>query len=289
MEESAQLTRGTLKSELFGFLGAVKATSEEIRKMLRPYVTEWGSDPVWKSAPPALPPTVGAFPRHTGYDTGLTLEELPSTVAVNVAAHDVYFDRDRKLWYCDIEIDAGNSYYPFVRLALARYQAHSLTHAHLSRVVMTDFIQLAPDRTADVVLSPGSAAVTVKGFSGRNAVADVSPFPFADPDLFKPGTAPNTTMRVVLERRMQGIPGDLGWERVGAEIELSAAVSGFHVTWTGTLQLPANLDEAGRGYRLLITEHELFLRDLIAGDQMLSTSPRDYVRERVVYADTFEI
>jgi hypothetical protein len=201
----------------------------------------------------------------------------------------VYFDRDRKLWYCDIEIDAGNSYYPFVRLALARYQAHSLTHAHLSRVVMTDFIQLAPDRTADVVLSPGSAAVTVKGFSGRNAVADVSPFPFADPDLFKPGTAPNTTMRVVLERRVQGIPGDLGWERVGAEIELSAAVSGFHVTWTGTLQLPANLDEAGRGYRLLITEHELFLRDLIAGDQMLSTSPRDYVRERVVYADTFEI
>jgi hypothetical protein len=74
MEESAQLTRGTLKSELFGFPGAVKATSEEIRKMLRPYVTEWGSDPVWKSAPPALPPTVGAFLRHGAYTRGTSVD-----------------------------------------------------------------------------------------------------------------------------------------------------------------------------------------------------------------------
>jgi hypothetical protein len=295
METSVELTpafltgvSSTVNAELFG-LQAPKPTSEEMRKMLRPYVTAWGSDPVWKSALPALPPTVGAFPRHSGYDTGLTLAELPSTVTVSVAAHDVYFDRDRKLWYCDIEIDAGNSYYPFVRLAVARYQAHSLTHAHLSRVVMTDFMQLAPDRTADVVLATGSATVTVTGFSGRNFVADVSPFPFADPELFKPSTAPNTKMRVVLERRAQGIPGDLGWERMGSEIELSAAVSGFHVTWAGTLQLPAEIGEAGHGYRLLITESEVFLRDLIPGDAMVSTSPRDYVRERVVYADTFEI
>ena len=278
-----------VSTQVLGLLGALKATSEEIRKMLRPYVTAWGSDPVWKSAPPALPPTVGALPRHAGYASGLTLEELPTTVTVIVAAHDVQFDHDRKLWYCDIEIDVGNSYFPFVRLALARYQAHSLPNAHLSRVVMTDFIQLVPDRTADVVLSPGSASVTVHGFSGRNYVADVSPFPFVDPDLFKPGTAPNTKMRVVLERRVQGVPGDLGWERVGAEIELSAAVSGFHVTWTGAVPLPATVDEGGHGYRLLITEAEPFLRDLIAGDPMVSTSPRDYMRERVVYADTFEV
>jgi hypothetical protein len=233
---------------------------------------------------------VGAFPRHTGYATGLTLEELPSTVTVIVAAHDVHFDRARKLWYCDIEIDAGNSYYPFVRLALARYQAHSLTHAHLSRVVMTDFIQLAPDRTAEVVLLAGSAVLTVRGFSGRNYVADISPYSFADSDLLGPrSSAPNTTMRVALERRVPGVPGDLGWGRVGGEIELSAAVSGFHVTWNGTIQLPADVHEPGGGYRLLITEAETFLRDLIAGDPMVSMSPRDYVRERVVYADIFEI
>jgi hypothetical protein len=205
-----------------------------------------------------------------------------------VAAHDVHFDRGRKLWYCDIEIDAGDSYFPFVRLALARYQVHSLPNAHLSRVVMSDFIQLAPDRAAELLLSRNSAAITVRGFSGRNSVADISPFPLGDPRLLGPGTAPNTTMRVVLERQLPGVPGDLGWERVGGEIELSAATSGFQVTWTGTIQLPADLHEAG-GYRLLITEAETFLRDLIAGDPMVSTSPRDFVRERVVYADAFEL
>ncbi len=278
-----------VSKDLVGTLGAIKPTSEETRRMLRPYVTAWGSDPVWKSELPALPPTVGAFPRNAGYATGLTLEELPPSVTVVVAAHDVHFDRDRKLWYCDIEIDAGNSYYPFVRLALARYQGHSLKHAHLSRVVMTDFIQLAPDRTADVVLSAGSAAVTVQGFAGRNFVADVSPFPFINPQIFSPGTGPNTRMRVALERRVPGVPGDLGWERVGAETELSGEVSGFRVTWTGTIPLPSNLDETAGGHRLLITEAETFLRDLVPGDAMVSTSPRDYVRERVVYADTFEV
>lgn len=273
-----------------GVLGALNPTPEEIRKMLRPYVTAWGSDPVWKSARPALPPTVGAFPRHVGFATGLTLEELPPTITVIVAAHDVHFDRARKLWYCDIEIDAGSSYYPFVRLALARYQAHSLPNAHLSRVVMTDFIQLVPARSAEVVLSEGSAAITVRGFSGRNYVADVSPYPFGDPELLgPPSTTPNTTLRVALERRVPGVPGDLGWERVGGEIELAADVSGFHVTWTGAIQLPADVQEPGGRYRLLITEAETFLRDLIAGDPMVSTSPRDFVRERVVYADTFEL
>ena len=269
---------------------ALNPTSEEIGKMLRPYVTAWGSDPIWKSATPALPPTVAAFPQHTGYATGLTLDELPSNVTVVVAAHEVYFDRARKLWYCDIEINSGNSYFPFVRLALARIQPHSLPSAHLSRVVMTDFIQLAPDRTAEVVLSPGTAAIMVRGFSGRNHVADVSPYPFMDPELFGPGMAPNTTMRVALEQRVPGVPGDLGWERVAREIELSAAASGFHVTWTGTIQLPPNVDDTTGDYRLLITEAETFLRDYpIAGDPMVSISLRDFVRERVVYADTFEI
>jgi hypothetical protein len=269
---------------------ALNPTSEEIGKMLRPYVTAWGSDPIWKSATPALPPTVAAFPQHTGYATGLTLDELPSNVTVVVAAHEVYFDRARKLWYCDIEIDTGNSYFPFVRLALARIQPHSVPNAHLSRVVMTDFIQLVPSRTAVVALSPGTAAITVRGLSGRNYVADVSPYPFMDSELFGPGMEPNTTMRVALQQRVPGVPGDLGWQRVGGEIELSAAASGFHVTWTGTIQLPPKVDDTTGDYRLLITEAETFLRDYpIAGDPMVSISLRDFVRERVVYADTFEI
>src|SRR5262249_26907579 len=140
------------------------------------------------------------------------------------AAHDVHFDRDRKLWFCDIEIDPGNTYYPFVRLALARYQAHSVPNAHLSRVVMTDFIQLLPDRTAKVSLSENHAVVEVSGFSGRNKVADL-PGPVALQPVEglaggQGSSLPNTTMRVAVERRVPGIPGDLGWEQVGPETTL---------------------------------------------------------------------
>jgi hypothetical protein len=53
------------------------------------------------------------------------------------------------------------------------------------------------------------------------------------------------------------------------------------------LGLPEGL-EAG-SYRIVITEAETYLRDLIPGDPPLSTSPVDFVRERVVYADIFEL
>ncbi len=270
-------------------IGPPPPTPEQVHNMLRPYVTGWGVDPVWKSALPLRPPTVADFPRHAGYAAGLTLEELPASVKVVVAGHEVYYDRQRKLWYCDIEINPGDTYYPFVRLALARYQPHSLPHAHLSRVVMSDFIQLAPDRTAQVTLSAGAAAVTVKGYSGRNVVADLGQAVVAIDDLIVSGSSsPNTTVRAALERRIPGVPGDLGWEGVGKEVTLQAKTAGFQVTWTGSVGLPEGAVESGE-YRLVITEVETHLRDLIPGDPGYSTSPVDFVRERVVYADIFEL
>jgi hypothetical protein len=103
------------------------------------------------------------------------------------------------------------------------------------------------------------------------------------------GSTPNTTMRAAVERRTTGIPGDLGWQRVGGEVELSAAVSGFNVTWTATIPLPGDQEQHAGQYRMLITEVETFLRDMMPGDPGMMTSPRDFVRERVVYADVFEI
>jgi hypothetical protein len=214
----------------------------------------------------------------------------------------VHFDRDRKLWYCDIEVDPGESYYPFVRLALARYQAHSVRHAHLSRVVMTDFIQLAPDRTAEVSLTEDRAVLEVSGFSGRNKFADlvgpVSLELLEGPDD-DDSAHPNTTVRAALQRRLPGVPGDLGWEPVSPEVTLAPVRSGvrlvtrrsppFHVTWTGELPLPQGALQDGN-HRVLITEVETYLRDYpIPGDPSFATSQGDFARERVVYADTFEL
>lgn len=53
-------------------------------------------------------------------------------------------------------MDAGNTYFPFVRLALVRYQPISGLNAHLSCVVLADLAQLMPDRSAVKVYIPNN-------------------------------------------------------------------------------------------------------------------------------------
>ena len=112
---------------------------------LKPLVSMFGFDPVFDSDVTAARPTRFSFPLGQPVDgttvdnaqVGLTLAETGTVV--DIAAHDVRYDPDRDLWYCDIAVNPGNSersYMPFVRLALARYQPNSLPGVHLSRVVL---------------------------------------------------------------------------------------------------------------------------------------------------------
>jgi hypothetical protein len=83
-------------------------------------------------------------------------------------------------------------------------------------------------------------------------------------------------MRAALQHRVPGVPGDLGW-KTSTEITLSPSATNFHVVWNGSLALPAG------SHRILVTESETYLRsDVIPGDPNVSTSPLDFVRERVV-------
>jgi hypothetical protein len=112
--------------------------------MLRPYVSQWGMDPIWAFNATYDLPSLENFKRAVKIQQDLTLDELPPDWNVAVAGHTVEYDAERCLWYGDIEMYAGPSYFPFVRLALARYQPISLDKAHLSRVVLADVAQLAP-------------------------------------------------------------------------------------------------------------------------------------------------
>jgi len=258
----------------------------QLHTMLQQYTTHWGSDPVWRSRLPELIPTPSDFPLAVAVKGDLTLEEVSSQARVVVAGHQVDYDTVRKLWSCDIEIEMGDSYFPFVRLALARFQPHSVDGAHLSRVVMTDFMQVAPDRTAQLVRGRGGYGITVRGYAGRNAVGDLTPHKSIVPEVVRP--RPNTTMRASVEQRPPGIPGDLGWERVGSEVTLTPqSTTDFHVTWTGGIVPPK--PPAGHDQRIVITESETFERDRMLGDPWLHTSKTGFLRERVVYADTFEL
>ncbi len=124
-----------------------------------------------------------------------------------VAPHDVTYDPERRLWFCDMEVNTGAAYWPFVRLALGRYQPCSTEGAHLSEVVLADVMQLAADRSLVVRAAAGGRPREVLPrseidvMSGQvNQVTPVSPKPVVE---------------VWLERLAPTLGSDFGWVRIG--------------------------------------------------------------------------
>ncbi|MEO1251932.1 MAG: hypothetical protein AAFW81_06260 [Pseudomonadota bacterium] len=141
-------------------------------------VTMWGADPIWANADvKGVAPSRTSFPlarwaapiSFEGMDfppeEGQSLpsgdfkggrnQNLPHPDAggrqLRVAPHAVGYDEERGLYYCDIVVTPPRgSYFPFIRLALARYNPISVDGAHLSPIVMTNVQQLTPDRLAVV-------------------------------------------------------------------------------------------------------------------------------------------
>ncbi len=297
----------------------------EIPDILKPYVTQWGMDPIWKSSPtPSFAsPALTHFKNTARKQSGLTLEELtdhPESNQVSVAGYEPHYDPDRGLWFFDIELDPGDSYYPFVRLALARYQPNSIENAHLSRVVLADFAQLAPHRTVTLSYDPGDPkvlTVTVSGISYTETTAGKGP----------------SEVEVTVETRQEGVEGDVGWVPVpDATFTLGApsrpspppvrlrpkVIQRFtpestapgeiiregilstpppvkpekENVWTGQVILPA--PRGSQPFRLVIKEYEWFRADKAgegtapSSETPLTAAPVPRAR-RLVFADAMEI
>ncbi|SDP68653.1 hypothetical protein [Desulforhopalus singaporensis] len=300
----------------------------------KPYVTQWGMDPIWRSAPTPRPWTPGVenFRNVHKTETDLTLEELPDS-SVAVAGYIVGewdsnnnltgFDEDRQLWFCDIEIDPGQSYFPFIRLALARYQPNSISwkglkpgDVKLSRVILADFAQLAPDRFASVTLQSGNILkVMVTGPTFVESGVDV----YGPPELnvqrqdvgskgetIQPGqrlkkgsaisgakfskkaaAAPQGggVVEVTLEMSTTDAGDAMGWVEVpNTMVKLKR--DGRSNSWTGEVRL---LEEPkDQSYRLVIREYELFLGGGSGHEQERSLRGAQ-IERRLVYADVLEI
>ena len=264
--------------------------------LLKPYVTQWGADPIWAAGNIGAVPAFGDF-RGAVTEDGLHLDELPGA-RVAVAGYPVQYDETRQLWFADIEIDPGAAYYPFVRLALARYQPNSVktadTDVKLSRVVLAEYAQLAPDRTASVtVVERRRIDVSVTGPTYRGPRMG----------------AREAQMKVTLETRNPQIPGELGWVPVAkGEYPMYLTFKERQSTWVGQIPLP---DDYQHGkYRLVIQEYEWFHADKASDPIDLSApSPLGVMGEeapaggvkpmmmvlpqaqaaRVVYAEVLEI
>lgn len=268
---------------------------ELISKLFEPsgdpqkFVTHWGLDPIWGSPPIDPGPYVHQLPLRVAVGHSVSLLEAPGH-DVTVVAHQPRFDDIRKLWYCDLQLDAGAAYYPFVRLALARFQPHSIPGRHLSAVVFPEFSQLVAERTAATTrLGAGGVAVSLSG-PGAFTLAAEELVAFGDPrqllDLSRFAVAQ-------VERRPKGAETDLAWMPVGDEVRLSlSAPRGLaDVRYSGTVPLPARKD--GDELRLALHEYEIlqtdeseaddhYVRPLSFADFVVLDVP---VRYRLVYAD----
>lgn len=194
---------------------------------LRDFVSQWGADPVWAGPRVrTIAPRRQDLPRRVDrgpipYDFGdpanpvdipdgaaagdgfsflnLRPQGAPDAVRVEAVPHAVGYDPGRKLWYCDIVVKPGTAYFPFIRLALARYQPHAIAGCELSSVAMASFQQLSPDRVATVV--------PAGGFGGRGR--RVSVFGRTPGEGFSLPSAGN--IRVQLQRLSAGGDPDLDW------------------------------------------------------------------------------
>jgi hypothetical protein len=236
-----------------GFAG--DPDSEPKAMPYKKFVTQWGNDPIWESpfvagiAParshfplarwqpdPAggwLPP--GALLAEADQQPGpfnvhnLKPPSGDASVRVEIAPHDVFYDQDRQLWYCDIEIDQGQSYWPFVRLALARYQPCSTSGAHLSEIVLADFMQLTADRWLTVRTEREGEVrqVTVYG-QGYSDSAEAGSARsqinwFTGEATGYPALSSTSVVEVWLEQLDLALGEDFGWRRVASGVPTAAA------------------------------------------------------------------
>ncbi len=267
---------------------------DDVPEKLLPYVTQWGADPIWMGGRLRSLPNTNDFLVTAMVDSGLSMAEFPTQNAdefVSVAAYDVGYDSDRRLWYCDIEVDPREAYFPFLRMGLARYQPKSVVDAHLSRIVMADFIQVTPDRSVTLTFDSGNPRKVRVGLTGVTYRASAAG-QFA------------SEVEITVETAT-GPDGDLEW--IPAEGENSWGIDRigglgsklWSGLWAGEIELP--FDRGSQPARLVIREYEVLLGD---GDSppdnfdidgatlqeiQLAGSLNPDLRRRLVYADVVNI
>ena len=230
--------------ELLGVVISAPPAGENLPSRLVPFVTGYGSDPIFGENKVSAKPKLADFKLavHHGRGLKLTEQQGAGSPMVDVAGHKVEFDPERGLWFADIEIDAGATYFPFVKLAFVRYQPNSLKGIEISRVVQADFIQMASDRTLSLTFPAANKVHVVLTGPGYTTTTD-------------PGTDDNVRA-FVQERLVQTSDENLRWTTLnvhGTVLSLTVKSASSFV-WSGTVTLPTS--RHARKYRIFVTEFE---------------------------------
>lgn len=256
---------------------------------VRDAVSQWAADPIWRQAGPSRAtdlPLVDLFHllgadgtaapgRPVGPAARLPLADLAGAPMVRVLGYQPEYAPDRKLWFVDIALDPGTAFWPFVRLALVRYQPTSIAGHHLSPVVLCDLAQLTPERLATLTRPDADTVrIVVTGAVGERS-GGLAPHP--------EGRVPHD--RVVfarLEERDPRLASDLAWVTRAVTVLQVRGRSGQVVSWHGTLPLSEPLPPRRPGdddtWRVAVEEWEVLDAD--------GAIRHEVTREgRLVYAD----
>lgn len=265
--------------------------NEANRDKFKSYFTQWGMDPIWQTDNLANAPHTGSFPDAVSQDFDVSLEESSARLSsgepgrVSVVGFEPQFDKSRGLWYADLTVDTHtDTYMPFVRLALARYQPNALADAKISRVVMADFAQLTPTRSATATADPHhpkTLRVTVSGVAPRGPKPVVK-------GIRQVHKNP-TQIFVSVQQKNQSVKSDLGWEDAGTDLVTVDVQIDDHISaqpdlimWSGTVTFKEQ--PAAGQFRLLIKEYEY-----ISANYTETEGRRKVQPGRLIYAETFEI
>jgi hypothetical protein len=222
---------------------------------------EWGRDPINMRGGS----TAGRVVMKGADGRAINPTRVGSTVFV---PYDVQFEGSRRLWYADIFFDAKDTYFPFVKFGLARYQSCSLSGMEFSPTVWVNITQLAPDRfvTLSNSIAPDKQTIAIQ-------VSERSPH--------GQGAIP-TTIEVAVERRtLPGSIDELGWETADAPLQpVATAVviaPDFSPLWTGQVTFP--VPRLTGEFRLVVKEFELYASGAGSPAQV----------KRLVFSDTIQI
>lgn len=251
----------------------------------RRLVTIWGADPIWHANPAPDQAQKKNFKNAVEALSGKLLQEDSSAV-VSVVGYEVNFDAERRLWFADVRIETGDAYWPFVRLALARFQPKSVNDAHISQIVRADFIQLPPERLAEITVGGPSVHLKVTGptYFRSEVVNTVKDFPFFSGSPTSNGLS--EIEAVIEERDAADDPGnELSWKPIDASRVLLIQNPATPGEWEG--DVPFTTPLAPGLMRLTLKEFEWYRTD----DADSQDAPRQQIRvaRRLVYADVFAL
>jgi hypothetical protein len=250
------------------------------------YVTRWGADPIHLSG--QLDDLISAD-RFRGFDdkaSGLLLtidapdnysEEPKKAIEplpVSIIAFNPKLDLADGSFFCDMRIDHGSAYFPFIQLGLVRYQPHAVRGLELSRPVAM-WAQVPPRRDGRITFKDDRSLTgelhgigyhrseTGPEYDAQRYLTD---FPLLNVRLMQACRDSRVTCKV-----NDGVKWRPVVDKFGQHIEklrLPPVQQGAEVWWTFDFKLPTN--RASVHYGLLVEEIELMVGDKIVEQSKIS-------------------